>query len=107
MKTYLRLKRFQIIFLDSNEIEEILVNVIQKMSPSWYWFRNHKECIKIQISSANISDKKKSLIMKIIFNENLDDLNLIKHAFNSGGFSENELNEAIKEIQKCDLSPRS
>ena len=89
----------------AKKIEEILVNVIQKMSPTGIGYRNHKECIKIQISSANISDKKKSLIMKIIFNEDLDDLNLIKHALIQEGFSENELNEAITEIQKCDLSP--
>ena len=43
--------------------------------------------------------------MKIIFNENLDDLKLIKGALIEEGFSENEINEAIKEIQKCDLSP--
>ena len=89
----------------AKKIEEILVNVIQKMSPTGIGYRNHKECIKIQISSSNISDKKKSLIMKIIFNEDLDDLNLIKHALIQEGFSENELNEAIAEIQKCDLSP--
>tara|TARA_B100002052_G_scaffold259539_1_gene252188 strand:- start:6168 stop:7436 length:1269 start_codon:yes stop_codon:yes gene_type:complete len=89
----------------SNEIEATLVNVIQKMSPNGVGFRNHKECIKIQISGRNISNKKKSLIMKIISNENLDDLKLIKRVLIHEGFSENEFNEAIKEIQKCDLSP--
>ena len=90
---------------NSNEIEEILANVIQKMSPAGIGFRNHKECIKIQISCSNISNKKKSLIMKILFNEDLDDLKLIKGALIEEGFFENEINEAIKEIQKCDLSP--
>ena len=89
----------------SNEIEATLVNVIQKMSPAGVGSRNHKECIKIQISGRNISNKKKSLIMKIISNENLDDLKLIKRLLIHEGFSENEFNEAIKEIQKCDLSP--
>ena len=87
------------------EIENILLNIIHKLSPSGIGYRNHKECIKIQISCSNISNKKKSLIMKIIFNENLDDLKLIKGALIEEGFSENEINEAIKEIQKCDLSP--
>ena len=90
---------------NSNEIEEILANVIQKMSPAGIGFRNHKECIKIQISCSNISNKKKSLIMKILFNEDLDDLKLIEGALIEEGFFENEINEAIKEIQKCDLSP--
>ena len=34
----------------AKKIEEILVNVIQKMSPTGIGYRNHKECIKIQIS---------------------------------------------------------
>ena len=90
---------------NSNDIEEILVNVIQKMNPHGIGFRNHKECIKIQILCSNISNKKKSLIMKILFNEDLDDLSLIKNALIKQGYSENDLNEALKEIQKCDLSP--
>ena len=89
----------------ANEVEQVLINVIHKMSPPGIGYRNHKECIKIQVSSSNISNKKKSLIMKILFNNNLDDLKIIKHSIINEGFSENEFNEAIKEIQKCDLSP--
>ena len=90
---------------NADEIEKILLNVIQKMNPPGIGFRNHKECIKIQISSSNLSKKKKSLIMKIIFNQDLDNLKLIKSSLAQQGFSENELNDALKEIQKCDLSP--
>ena len=43
--------------------------------------------------------------MKILFNKDLDDLSLIKNALIKQGYSENDLNEALKEIQKCDLSP--
>ena len=56
----------------ANEIEEAIKNIIQKMDPPGVGYRNHKECIKIQINNSNLSDKKKALIMEIIFNENLD-----------------------------------
>ena len=88
-----------------DEIEEILLSVIQKMNPPGIGSRDHKECIKIQISCSNITKKKKLLIMKIIFNKDLDDLKLIKRALVDQGYSENDFNDALKEIQKCDLSP--
>ncbi len=88
-----------------DEIEEILLSVIQRMNPTGIGFRDHKECIKIQISCSNISKKKKLLIMKIVFNKDLDDLKLIKSTLVEQGYSENDFNEALKEIKKCDLSP--
>ncbi len=90
---------------NSEEIEGILKNVIHKMEPSGVGYRNNKECIKIQIENSNISNKQKLLIMKIIFNENLDDLNLIREALIKKGSSEKDFDAALKEIQKCDLSP--
>ena len=88
-----------------NEIEEMLENVIQKMSPYGVGYRNHKECIEIQINNRNISNKIKSLAMKILFNESLDDLNIIKEILINQGESQKNINEAISEIKKCDLSP--
>ncbi|MAU70192.1 MAG: RNA polymerase sigma-54 factor [Gammaproteobacteria bacterium] len=90
---------------NSEEIEGILKNVIHKMEPSGVGYRNNKECIKIQIENSNISNKQKLLVMKIIFNENLDDLNLIREALIKKGSSEKDFDAALKEIQKCDLSP--
>ena len=43
--------------------------------------------------------------MKIIFNKDLDNQKLIRSSLAQQGFSENDLNDALKEIQKCDLSP--
>ena len=88
-----------------NEIEEMLENVIQKMSPCGVGYRNHKECIEIQIKSRNISNRIKSLAMKILFNDSLDDLNYIKEILVNQGVSQKSINEAINEIKKCDLSP--
>ena len=90
---------------NSDEIEEILKNIIQKMTPYGVGYRNYKECIEIQINNKNIPDKIKSLVMKILFNEKLDDLDSIKEILINQGESQKSINEAVNEIKKCDLSP--
>ena len=57
------------------EIIENLKKVIHKLSPIGIGFRNHKECIKIQIDNKkNITKRKKNLIDDILLNESLDNL---------------------------------
>ena len=90
---------------NSHEIEEILKNIIQKMTPYGVGYRNYKECIEIQINNKNIPNKIKSLVMKILFNERLDDLDSIKEILINQGESQKSINEAVNEIKKCDLSP--
>ena len=90
---------------NSDEIEEILKNIIQKMTPHGVGYRNYKECIEIQINNKNIPNKIKSLVMKILFNEKLDDLDSIKEVLINQGESQKSINEAVNEIKKCDLSP--
>ena len=90
---------------NSDEIEEILKNIIQKMTPYGVGYRNYKECIEIQINNKNIPNKIKSLVMKILFNEKLDDLDSIKEILINQGESQKSINEAVNEIKKCDLSP--
>ena len=90
---------------NSDEIEEILKNIIQKMTPYGVGYRNYKECIEIQINNKNIPDKIKSLVMKILFNEKLDDLDSIKEILINQGESQKSINEAVNQIKKCDLSP--
>ena len=90
---------------NSDEIEEILKNIIQKMTPYGVGYRNYKECIEIQINNKNIPNKIKSLVMKILFNEKLDDLDSIKEILINQGESQKSINEAINQIKKCDLSP--
>ena len=90
---------------NSDEIEEILKNIIQKMTPCGVGYRNYKECIEIQINNKNIPNKIKSLVMKILFNEKLDDLDSIKEILINQGESQKSINEAVNEIKKCDLSP--
>ena len=91
---------------NSDEIEEILKNIIQKMTPYGVGYRNYKECIEIQINNNNnIPNKIKSLVMKILFNEKLDDLDSIKEILINQGESQKSINEAVNQIKKCDLSP--
>ena len=88
------------------EIQDVLQNIIHSLHPRGIGYRNHKECIKIQIDNKkNISRVKKDLIGIIIQNEQLDNLSLIKKTALEEGFTEKEFESAIDEIKSCDLSP--
>ena len=88
------------------EIQDVLLNTIHSLHPRGIGYRNHKECIKIQIDNKkNISKVKKDLIGIIIQNEQLDNLSLIKKTALEEGFTEKEFESAIDEIKSCDLSP--
>ena len=88
------------------EIIENLKKIIHKLSPVGIGFRNHKECIKIQIDNKkNITKRNKNLIDDILLNESLDNLEEIKKSVFRKGFTEQEFNLALKEIKNCDLSP--
>ena len=89
-----------------NEIIENLENVIHKLNPIGVGYRNHKECIKIQIENKkNLSKRKRVLINNILLNKNLDDLEEIKKSAFANGFTNKEFNLALDEIKNCDLSP--
>ena len=88
------------------EIENILLNIIHKLSPSGIGFRNHKECIKIQIDNKkNISKAKRSLIEDILLNDRLDNLSEIREVAHKNGYTDKEFKSALGEIKNCDLSP--
>ena len=87
------------------EIEEVLKTIIQKLSPYGVGYRDHKECIKIQIDNCRIPKKKKVIIMKILFNERLDNLKEIEESMIREGLSKKDFDDAVDEIKKCDLSP--
>ena len=74
------------------EIKENLKNIIHKLNPSGVGYRNHKECIKIQIdNNINISMNIRELINIILLNDQLDDLSQIKKLVLQNGFSDNDL----------------
>ena len=88
------------------EIKENLENIIHKLNPSGIGYRNHKECIKIQIdNNINISTNNRELINIILLNDELDNLCQIKKLVLQNGFSDNDFNSALDIIKNCDLSP--
>ena len=88
------------------EIENILLNIVHKLNPSGIGYRNHKECIKIQIDNKkNISKTKRALIEDILLNDKLDNLNEIRKIALENGYTDKEFKSALNEIKNCDLSP--
>ena len=88
------------------EIENILINIIHKLSPSGIGYRNHKECIKIQIENKkHISKTKRALIEDILLNDKLDNLPEIRKIAYKNGYTDKEFKSALGEIKNCDLSP--
>ena len=88
------------------EIENTLLNTIHKLSPSGIGYRNHKECIKIQIDNKkNISKTKRALIKDILLNDKLDNLTEIRKIAYKNGYTDKEFKSALNEIKNCDLSP--
>jgi len=92
------------IFTES-EIKHVLKNVIHRLYPSGIGFRSYKECISIQIKNSNIPEDQKILINRILTNKNLDNLEEIKTKLIKDGAKNQDINNAIKEIKNCDLSP--
>ncbi len=88
------------------EIENILINIIHKLSPSGIGYRNHRECIKIQIDNKkHISKTKRALIEDILLNDKLDNLPEIRKIAYKNGYTDKEFKSALDEIKNCDLSP--
>ncbi len=88
------------------EIENILLNIIHKLGPSGIGYRNHKECIKIQIDNKkNISKTMRALIKDILLNDKLDNLTEIRKIAHKNGYTDKEFKSALNEIKNCDLSP--
>jgi len=89
----------------SREIEDVLKDVIHKLHPLGIGYRDHKECIRIQIECRKLKNELKEICLNIIQNDSLDDLNKIKNEFISNGGEELAFKNALNEIKKCDLSP--
>ncbi len=87
------------------EIETILKDIVHKLHPLGIGYRDHKECIRIQIEYGKLKNELKEICLNIILNDSLDDLNKIKNNFISNGGKEAAFEGALNEIKKCDLSP--
>ena len=87
------------------EIKIVLKDVIQKLHPLGIGYRDHKECIRIQIECGKLKNELKEICLNIILNDSLDDLTKIKNNFIRNGGKELAFENALNEIKKCDLSP--
>ena len=64
----------------AKDIGNNLRSVIHKLSPVGVGFRNHKECIKIQIDNKeSLSDSQRELIEEVLSNEKLDNLDAVSY----------------------------
>lgn len=87
------------------EIETVLEDVIHKLQPLGIGYRDHKECIRIQIEYGKLKHELKEICLSIILNDSLDDLIKIKDNFINKGGEKLSFENALNEIKKCDLSP--
>ena len=87
------------------DLENALINIIQKLSPSGIGCRNFKECIQIQIENKQLPFNIRE-ISKLILTENINaDMQGIEQYLINKGYIKNDIERAIKEIKSCDLSP--
>ena len=87
------------------EIENILMNVIQNLEPVGVGYRNFKECIGIQINRKVLNQDIKFICQKILFQNESDDIEIIKSELLGLGYELKDIETSISEIKSCDLSP--
>ncbi len=87
------------------EIENILMDTIQNLEPTGIGFRSFKECIGIQIKKRVIDQNIKFICQKILFQNESDNIEIIKKELLGLGFNLKDIDISINEIKGCDLSP--
>ena len=86
-------------------IENNLINIIHKLSPSGVGFRDFKECIFLQIKKSDISDTELEIANKILYEISSDDLDECFKTLVYSGYDESDVKKTIQIIRNCDLSP--
>ena len=86
-------------------IENNLINIIHKLSPSGVGFRDFKECIFLQIKKSDISDTELEIANKILYKISSDDLDECFNTLVYSGYDESDVKKTIQIIRNCDLSP--
>jgi len=86
------------------QIRTVLINVVQNLEPKGIGARNFKETIYIQLEKKETPADELEIANQILFNPqffSFEDAkaNLIMQ------FSENSINDVLKKIKQCDLSP--
>ena len=86
-------------------IENNLINIIHKLSPTGVGFRDFKECIFLQIKKSDISDTELEIANKILYKISSDDLDECFNTLVYSGYDESDVKKTIQIIRNCDLSP--
>ena len=94
------------IYTDINSVKKIL-KTIHLLEPSGVGAQNLKECLYIQLKSKNSSDSIETAIKIIEDNFDMFTKKHYKKILLKLGISENELKNAIKEIEKLNPKPGS
>lgn len=96
----------QNIYTDKAEVENLLVNYIQKLDPIGVGARDLQECLKIQLESRKTDNEAAELALDIIANsfESFTKKHY-KRLMAKYDISEDELRDAISEIEKLNPKP--
>ncbi|MDC1013766.1 RNA polymerase factor sigma-54 [Gammaproteobacteria bacterium] len=88
----------------TQEIENVLVNIIQDMEPAGVGARNFKETIYLQLKKQNITNQELDLANNILFNPRFSSFEEAENQL-SKDYDKNSIESVLKKIKKCDLSP--
>jgi RNA polymerase sigma-54 factor len=88
----------------TQEIENVLVNIIQDMEPAGVGARNFKETIYLQLKKQNITNQELELAKNILFNPRFSSFEEAENQL-SKDYDKNSIESVLKKIKKCDLSP--
>ena len=88
----------------TQEIENVLVNIIHDMEPAGVGARNFKETIYLQLKKQNITNQELELANNILFNPRFSSFEEAENQL-SKDYDKNSIESVLKKIKKCDLSP--
>ena len=86
------------------EIKIVLSNIIQDLEPAGIGARDFKETIIIQLKRQEIPSKELEIANKILFDPLYSNFEDAKHKLEDN-YSSSEIENVIKRIKQCDLSP--
>jgi len=88
----------------SEDIYNVLTNIIQNLEPAGIGATNFKELVFLQLQRRNLKDPCIKIAKEILYNPSFEDFEQAKSNLVSR-FSIKEIEKTLAEIKNCDLSP--
>ena len=88
----------------TQQIKNVLINIVQTLEPSGIGARNFKETIYIQLEKRGVSADELEIANQILFNPQFSSFENAKNDLIMQ-FSENSIDVVLEKIKQCDLSP--